>query len=133
MKCLAVLVALGIGGCAGGRGEPFTPEVVDPSRAAVYVFREAGLGSKPVTVFINQEPAGSLLPGQYLCRTVPAAEALVRVEGEGSAVRPVKLAPGDSAYLEVRVPALRAARPVLEVVESDAARRRLSNTTRASR
>jgi hypothetical protein len=132
VRGLVVIVLLVMTGCAAQRGEPFTPEVVDPSRAVVYVFREpgAGLRSKPVKVFINQEPAGTLLPGQYLCRTVPAAESLVRVEGDSSSARPVRLSPGDAAYLQVVIPAIGPVRPTLELIESEPARRALSNTTR---
>jgi len=124
-----------LGGCASPpKGEPFQPEVVDPSRAVLYIFRDAqaGLRRRPIEVFINQEPVGTLLPGQYLSRTVPAAEALVRVEGDASAARPVRLLPGDAAYMEVRTPALGPTRPTLELLESEAARRILAATTRAT-
>jgi hypothetical protein len=131
----AAVVVMWAGGCAAPpRGEPFEPEVVDPSRAVLYVFRDAqaGLRRRPIRVYINQEPAGTLLPGQYLSRAVPAAEVLVRVEGDASAARPVVLQPGDAAYMQVRTPALGPTRPTLELIESETARRILAGTTRAT-
>lgn len=127
--CAMVLV----GSCASPPlGEPFSPEVVDPARAVVYVFRDAagGLRTRPVQVFINQESVGTLLPGQYLSRSVPAAEAIIRVEGDASSARPVRLQPGDAAYVQVRTPAFGPTKPTLEILGSEPARRILSSTTR---
>ncbi len=132
-RWLVAAISIFMSGCVSPpAGEPFVPEVVDPSRAVVYVFRDAapGLRQRPVKVFINQEAAGTLLPGQYVSRAVPAAEVLVRVEGDTSAARPVLLRPGDAAYMEVRTTNLGPTRPTLEVVDSEAARRILSSTTR---
>ncbi len=131
-------VAVGIGmlgwGCASPpSGEAFQPEIVDPSRAVVYVFRpdQQGLRRRPVKVYINQQPLGALLPGQYLSVTVPAAEAVVRVEADASAARPVRLQPGDAAYMQVNMPGLGPARPTLDLIDSETARHVLAGATRA--
>jgi hypothetical protein len=131
MLALVVLTA----GCAGTpRGEPFQPEIVDPARAVVYVFRDgpARLRAKPVKVFINQEPAGPLLAERYLSKVVAPSEVIVRVEGESSSAHSVVLRAGDAAYLRVIVPRLGGVKPTIEVVDGETARAALARSTRST-
>jgi hypothetical protein len=101
---LAALVGAWLGGCAARpRGDAFTPEIADGAKAVVYVFREGRvLGGRPVIVYINQEPAGELAPGQYLAKVVEPGEYFVRAEDGGSAVRQARVKAGDAVYFRVR-------------------------------
>ena len=96
-------VALAGVGCAGaGRSaDGFQPEVVEPTRAVLYIYREPRFGGKPVRVFVNQDPVGELRPGQYMVWIVTPGSFLVRAEGQASAARQVVLREGDAAYLRI--------------------------------
>lgn len=135
LRWLMLALIVLTGGCAGTpRGEPFQPEIVDPSRAVVYIFRDgpARLRAKPVKVFINQEAAGTLLAEQYLSKVVAPSEVIVRVEAESSAARSVVLKAGDAAYLRVVVPRLGGVKPTIEVVDGETARAALVESSRAT-
>ncbi|MFN0132871.1 MAG: hypothetical protein ACKVW3_10165 [Phycisphaerales bacterium] len=128
---VAMAVVVGIGGCASApRGEPFRPEVVSSTKGVIYVYRAArgGISSRPVRIYMNQQPIGALVPGQYLTRTVDAGEYLIRVESDSSMVKGVKLLAGDAAYLAVRVPS--AGKPVIDEPELAVARDQIARTTR---
>ena len=127
------VVIVAVASCAAPpRGDAFQLEIVDPSKAVVYIVRDAGLRQRPVRVFINQQPAGPLLPGHYISRVVPAAETLVRVEADASAALPVTLRPGEAAYMQVVIPAFGPLNPTLELLDTDSARAILAGTTRAT-
>lgn len=128
---VCVLACVMGSGCASApAGEPFRPEVVSSTKAVIYVYSpvRGGLARRTVRVFMNQQPIGTLSPGQYLARTVDAGEYLVRVESESSMVKAVRVLAGDAAYLAVRVPS--AGKPVLEEPESAVARDQIARTTR---
>src|SRR5437016_7335594 len=71
LRGFAVMAALAAGlmsgGCAGaGASGRFQPEIVEPTQAVLYIYREPRvLGQRPVRVFVNQQPVGELRPGQY--------------------------------------------------------------------
>lgn len=124
-----LLSLLALPGCAGApRGEAFQPEIVEPSRAIIYIYREPRLiGNRPVSVFVNQQAAGQLRPGQYMARVLPPGTYLVRAEASTSAVREIRLVPGDAAYLQITG----AAKPQIQLPDSGVARDRIAKTTRA--
>lgn len=129
--CLVLILAiLAAGGCAGSAGgDAFQPEVVEPSRAVIYIYRAPrGLWGRAVRLYINQEPVGDLFPGQYRAKVLGPGVYLVRVEADSSMVREVRLVPGDVAYLQVNG----GGKPTLEVPDSDQAQRQLARSTRAA-
>jgi hypothetical protein len=130
MSVLALMVcsAMPLGCAAPPAGEAFQPEIVEPAKAVIYIYREpkAGLGRRGVQVFVNQKAEGELLPGQYLARAVAPGPYLVRVESGSSMVREVRVVPGDVAYLQI----VGNARPLIELPDSATARRQIARTTR---
>jgi hypothetical protein len=127
---LVLLMGLVLAGCGAPRGEGFRPEVADPSKGVVYVFREPRtLGGRPVSVYINQELEADLQTGQYLARVVPPGEYFVRAEDGGSAVRQARVNAGDAVYFRVR--AGRFGRSVsVDIPEADYGRRLIARSTR---
>jgi hypothetical protein len=116
-----------------GVATAFTPEIVRPDLAVVYVFRhDRPARSRPVQVFINQAPAGELRPGEYMALPVEPGESLVRVEADSSAARPVVLRAGEAAYMMILMPGLGPAKPTLEVPDSESARPLIARTVRAA-
>src|SRR5262245_442229 len=78
--------------CAGARrGEAFRPEVVAGDQAAMYVYCDRSAGTA-VRVFVDQQDAGELRPGEYIVRVVKPGEHFVRVEGSSSMARSMVLA-----------------------------------------
>jgi hypothetical protein len=121
--------AFTLGGCAGPpRGEAFRPEIADPAKGVVYVYR-TGRGSRPVTIVINQHAQGALLPGQYMARVVEPGEYFVRAEGQTSAVRQANLVRGDAVYFEVRTGRWNT-RAEMEVPDNQSARERIARSRR---
>jgi hypothetical protein len=128
------VAALLMSACASSPpGATFEPEVVDPNKAVMYVFRPTGggLGARTFQVFINQELVGTLRPGQYLSHVAAPGEYFVRVESESSMVQRVKLVPGDVAYLRVGTAPFAQGKPTVDFPESDVARHLISRTTRS--
>jgi hypothetical protein len=129
----ALLLAGGVGpaGCASApRGEAFQPEVVEPSRAVMYIYRlpKQGLAVRRAQIYVDQEPVGELFPGQYMARVVSPGTYLVRVEAESSTAREVRMVPGDIAYLRVNG----ASKLTIDLPESATARQQINRTTRAA-
>lgn len=126
-----VIGASVLGGCAGTKGPVFQPEVVDPAKAVIYVYREPrSWAGRPVEVSIDQKFLGRLDAGQYLAETVDPGQRVVRVAGSSDAVRLVRLVPGDSAFLEVQSSYWNE-RPTIELIDEATARSAISHTGRA--
>jgi hypothetical protein len=132
IRVVFLAVAAVLTGCSGPKGPAFQPEVSDPSKAALYVFRETkgGLDQSAVEISINQQAAGALHPGQYLVRIVPPGEYFVRAASKSSMVRVVKLVAGDVVYFRVTTEPFDGKRPLLDILDSDTARRIIAATTR---
>lgn len=130
LTALVLFAAAVPAGCASAPpGAAFQPEVVDPAKGVMYIYRlpKRGLSVRRAQVYVDQEPVGELLPGQYLARVAPPGTYLVRVEAESSTAREVKLVPGDIAYIQV----IGASKLVIEMPESAVARQQINRTTRA--
>jgi hypothetical protein len=118
-------------GCAGPKGPAFRPEVIEPARAVIYVYRPPrSWAGRAVGVSIDQREVGRLDAGQHLAVQVDPGEHVIRVEGSSDAVREVRLIEGDSAFLEVRASAWDE-RPAITLLDEEAARRRIAHTGRA--
>lgn len=119
-------------GCASSGGH-FEPAQVRPEEAVIYVFRASNrhLRQSPIQVFVNQQQIGELYPGEYLAHVAPAGEFLVRAESNTSMVRSVKLAAGDSVIMQVTTGTFDK-KPVLEIPETEIARRLIAGTRRAA-
>jgi hypothetical protein len=127
---LVVLAAVVLGACAAPpSGEAFRPEIVDPAKGVIYIYR-TGKGSRPVPIVINQRVEGSLLPGQYLARSVEPGDYFVRAQGQTSAVRQARVVKGDAVYFEV-ITGRWSTRPVIEVPDNPSARERIARSVRA--
>jgi hypothetical protein len=121
--------ALAPAGCATPpKGEAFRPEIVDPARGVIYIYR-TGRGSHPVPIVINQKSEGELLPGQYMARVVDPGEYFVRAGAEGSAVRQAKVVHGDAVYFEVHTGRWNN-RATMEVPDNITARQRIARASR---
>jgi hypothetical protein len=127
----ATLLGALVGCRAAPRGAAFQPEVADGSRAVVYIYREPRrFGGKPISVYVNQEHAGELLPGQYMARVVAPGECFIRAECVGSAVRQAAVRAGDAVFFSVQTG--RFGRIVsVEIPEVSEARALIAGTVRA--
>lgn len=124
---LLILLAALLQGCATSpSGDAFQPEIVEPSRAVMYIYREPGFGGRPVRVFINQELAGELNRGQYLARTVEPGNYIIRVEADSSMAREIRVRAGDAAYVRI----LGNHKPTIDEPETEVARRGIARTVR---
>jgi hypothetical protein len=124
---LAVLGSLP--GCGSARrAGSFEPEVVAGDRAAIYIYRERGVGGT-VRIVLDQRDAFDLRPGDYAARVVKPGEHIVRAEGASSVARTVSVAAGDAAYVEVSAGAL-ARHPSLATPDEDTARERIAGSVR---
>lgn len=131
LRAGAILVlAVVLGGCGGAKGPAFRPEVVEPSKAVIYVYRppRSWAGSL-VGVSIDQKFVGRLDAGQYLAQPVDPGVRVVRVDGSSDAVRQIRLIAGDSAFLEVRSSYWDSS-PTILLLDEPAARERISHTGR---
>lgn len=136
MWLLVLFIGLGTSGLAAcaarPSGEPFRPEVVDPGRAVIYIFREPrNLRSPPMRVVVDQRPVGRLRAGAYIPVVVEPGSHLVRVEGLAEASREVAVEPGGSAYLRIGTPRVRRRLPVIDEPDPDTGRRLIAETIRA--
>jgi hypothetical protein len=121
---------LALSGCAAPpAGEAFRPEIVDPAKGVIYIYR-TGKGTRPVTIVINQRAEGALLPGEYMARSVEPGEYFVRAEGQTNAVRQARVVKGDAVYFEVRTGRW-STRPTIEMPDNPSARERIARATRA--
>jgi hypothetical protein len=129
----AAAAVLGTGCGSQARGPAFQPEVVDPGKAVVYVFRDpkAGLNPAPVLISVDQHEVGDLDPGQYIATVVAPGEHLVRAERGRGTVLSAKVVEGDVVYFRVTTPPFKGRAPVLEIMDSETARRSIAGTTRA--
>jgi hypothetical protein len=127
---LACVAAALLSGCSTSSGQKFQPEVSDPKKGLLYVFRESGgLMQSGVEISINQQVAGELHPGQYLVKSLPPDEYFVRAAAKSNMVRAVKLVEGDVVYLRVTTQSF-GRKPHLDFPESDVARHMIANTTK---
>lgn len=135
-RCVAAAAAAAMAtGCgARPRGPAFQPEIVDPGKAVVYVFRDpkAGLNPAPVLISIDQHEVGELDPGQYVAKVVAPGEHLVRAERGRGTVLSATVVKGDVVYFRVTTPPFKGRAPVLEIMDSETARRSIAGTTRAT-
>lgn len=131
IRPILVLLTGMLAACSQPKGTPFRAEVVEPSKAVIYVYRPPrSWAGEPVSVSIDQKFAGRLDAGQYLARQVDPGQRVVLVVGASDAVRQVSLIAGDSAFLEVRS-SYWDGRPEVELVDESAARQRIAQTGRA--
>ena len=129
LRAVPLMLVLMLCGCAGApKGEAFRPEIVDPAKGVIYIYR-TGPGSRPVPIVINQRVEASLRPGEYVARVVEPGEYFVRAEGEISAVRQAKVVRGDAVYFEVRTGRW-STRPSIEVPDNPTARERSARSSR---
>jgi len=134
---VVLVIVTGVLGAAGGpagcasapRGEAFQPEIVDPTRAVVYAYRlpKRGLSVRRAQIYVDAQPAGELLPGQYLARVLSPGTYLIRAEAGSSTAREIRLVAGDIAYVQV----VGASKLVIELPESSIGRKDITRTTRA--
>jgi hypothetical protein len=127
----AAAVGLGssVGGCRSGqRGDSFRPEVVAGDQAAIYVYRERGMGGA-MRVVIDQQDAGDLKAGQYLVKIVKPGEHIVRAEGVSSVARSVLVGAGDAGYVELASSGL-GKHPILSTPDEATARERIAGSAR---
>jgi hypothetical protein len=121
----------GFGGCSSAEGPPFRPEVVEPARAVIYIYRPPrSMAGSEVEVSIDQVFVGRLGAGQYLAQPVEPGLRMVRVVGSSDAVREISLVAGDSAFLEVHSSYWNE-RPEIDVVDGPEARDRIAQTGKA--
>ncbi len=126
-----VFLTVMVASCARPKGTSFRPEVVEPSKAVVYVYRlPRSWAGRPVLVSIDQQLVGRLDAGQYLARQVEPGQRVVLIVGESDAVRQVSLIAGDSAFLEVHS-SYWDGRPTVDLLDEQAAKSRIAQTGRA--
>jgi hypothetical protein len=120
--------ALNASCAAPPHGEAFRPEIADPAKGIIYIYR-TGRGTRPVPIVINQKTEGALLPGQYLVRVVEPGEYFVRAEGQAAAVRQARVIRGDAVYFEVWTGRW-STRPTMEMPDNLTARERIASSRR---